>query len=174
MLLEVDIDGDIYVLVNFYNNIESYKLHTSELNNFLNKVADISRRWFQLIFWSLIETEGSNPILKKILLAKIIELLENCDLCDIWRIRSTKTTFFMINVEAFGLFFHFRYSARVHETYWHPCFCFLSFASSNLSYEKCYSTKRKRFIEIRPLLTTQCKIHRGNDKPYSGFFKEFW
>ena len=44
LLLEVDIDGDIYVLVNFYNNIESYKLHTSELNNFLNKVADISRK----------------------------------------------------------------------------------------------------------------------------------
>ena len=42
--LEGEIDGEIYVLVNFYNNsIESDQIHTfSELNNFLDKVPDIS------------------------------------------------------------------------------------------------------------------------------------
>ena len=44
LLLEGEIDGEIYVLVNFYNNsIESDQIHTfSELNNFLDKVSDIS------------------------------------------------------------------------------------------------------------------------------------
>ena len=44
LLLEVDIDGDIYLLLSFYNyNIELGQIHTfSESNNFLNKVADIS------------------------------------------------------------------------------------------------------------------------------------
>ena len=44
LLLEGEIDGEIYVLVNFYNNnIESDQIHTfSELNNFLDKVPDIS------------------------------------------------------------------------------------------------------------------------------------
>ena len=45
LVLEVDIDGDIYISVNFYNkNIESDQIHTLlKLNNLLNKVADISR-----------------------------------------------------------------------------------------------------------------------------------
>ena len=40
LLLEVDIDGDIYVFVNFYiNDIESDKIQTLlELNNLFNKV----------------------------------------------------------------------------------------------------------------------------------------
>ena len=44
LLLEGEIDGEIYVLVNFYNNsIESDQIHTfSELNNFLDKVPGIS------------------------------------------------------------------------------------------------------------------------------------
>ena len=57
LILEVDINGDNYVLVNFYSNIiESDQRHTlSEVYNFLKKVADISRknnfgRRFQLIF----------------------------------------------------------------------------------------------------------------------------
>ena len=38
--------------------------------------------------------------------------------------------------EVFGLFFHFKYFARVCEIYWHPLFSFFwSFNSSSLSYE---------------------------------------
>ena len=50
LLLEVYIEGDIFVLVNFYNNnIESDQLYTlSELNDMLNKVTDISRKKLSL------------------------------------------------------------------------------------------------------------------------------
>ena len=50
--------------------------------------------YFNLIFDSLTEVEGGNPVLKKRSLAKIIEKLENYDLCDIWRIRNPKTKCF--------------------------------------------------------------------------------
>ena len=45
LFLEADIDGDIYVLVNFYNNnIKSDQIHILlKLNNLLNKIADSSR-----------------------------------------------------------------------------------------------------------------------------------
>lgn len=72
LLLDVDIDRDFYVLVNFYNNnVESDKRHTfPELNNFLNKIADISIKKnlggeFNLFFDSLKETVGGNPFFKK-------------------------------------------------------------------------------------------------------------
>ena len=74
----------------------------SEFNNFHNKNADISTKNiilggdFNLFCDSLIETEDGNPILEKRSLAKMTEMLENCDLCDIWRIRNTKTKHFTI------------------------------------------------------------------------------
>ena len=107
LLLEFDVDGDIYVLVNFYNsNIESDQLHPlSELDNFLDNVADISKIVggdFNLFFDSLIGVEGGNPVLKKRSLAKIIEILENYDLCHIWTITYTKTKRFTFRQKHFS------------------------------------------------------------------------
>ena len=89
LLLDVDIDRDFYVLVNFYNNnIESDKRHTfPELNNFLNKIADISIKKnlggeFNLFFDSLKETVGGYSIFQKRSAPKIREILENFDLWD--------------------------------------------------------------------------------------------
>ena len=44
-----------------------------------------------LFFNSSFETPGRNPILKNKYLAKLIEIKETLDLCDIWRIRNPKS-----------------------------------------------------------------------------------
>ena len=45
---------------------------------------------FNLFFNIFLKTEGGNPILKKKSLAKLIEIKEILDLCNIWRIRNPK------------------------------------------------------------------------------------
>ena len=45
---------------------------------------------FNMHFDSKLETKGGKPVLKKQSIAKMVELLENFDLCDIWRIRNFK------------------------------------------------------------------------------------
>ena len=69
---------------------------------YLNNNNEKFRRWFQLIFDSLTETEGGNPILKKRSLTKIIKILQNYDLCDIWRIRNLKTKRFTFRQKHFS------------------------------------------------------------------------
>ena len=44
---------------------------------------------FDLFFNSKLDAAGGNPTLKRKSLAKLIELKEAYDLCDIWRIRNT-------------------------------------------------------------------------------------
>ena len=43
---------------------------------------------FNLIFDKILESAGGNPFLKKHSLSEIIELNENLNLCDIWRVRN--------------------------------------------------------------------------------------
>ena len=46
---------------------------------------------FTLFFNSKLNAQGGNRTIKKKSLAKLIELKENYDLCDIWRVRNTKS-----------------------------------------------------------------------------------
>ena len=46
---------------------------------------------FNLIFDSKLDAQGGNPTMKKMSLAKFIELKESYDLCDIWRVRNKKS-----------------------------------------------------------------------------------
>ena len=46
---------------------------------------------FNLSFDSKLDAQGANPTIKKKSLAKRIELKENYDLCDIWRVRNMKS-----------------------------------------------------------------------------------
>ena len=48
-------------------------------------------RDFNLFFDSKLDAQGGNSTIKKMSLAKLIELRENYDLCDMWRIRNTKS-----------------------------------------------------------------------------------
>ena len=46
---------------------------------------------FNLLFDSKLDAQGGNPTMKKKSLAKLIELKESYDLCDIWRVRNMKS-----------------------------------------------------------------------------------
>ena len=45
---------------------------------------------FNLLFDSKLDAQGRNPTIKKPL-AKLTELKESYDLCDIWRVRNMKS-----------------------------------------------------------------------------------
>ena len=49
-------------------------------------------RDFNLLFNSKLDAQGGNPTMKKKSLAKLIELKESYDLCNIWRIRNKKSS----------------------------------------------------------------------------------
>ena len=59
---------------------------------------------FNLFFDSKLDAQGGNPTIKKKSLAKLIELKENYDLCDIWRVRNTKSKRFTFTQKTFFRF----------------------------------------------------------------------
>ena len=94
LVLEVKIDFEILILI---ANTESEQLSTlTQLNDMLINVKNIKnknivlRGDFNMHFDSKLEATGGKPVLKKQSIAKMVELLENFDLCDIWRIRNLK------------------------------------------------------------------------------------
>ena len=98
LILDVSINDTEYILINLYNaNTENEQIDAlSSLSKLLGDF-DISLKKqivmagdFKLFFSSKLEAQGGNPTLKKSL-AKLIELKEAYDLCDIWRVRNTKT-----------------------------------------------------------------------------------
>ena len=98
LVLEVEIDSEILVLINFYNaNAELEQISTlTELNDVIMNIKNVKNKNiilggdFNLHFDSKLEAKGGKPVLKKKSIAKMIGLLENFDLCDIWRIRNLK------------------------------------------------------------------------------------
>ena len=50
---------------------------------------------YNLLFDSKLDAQGGTPTMKKKSLAKIIELKESQDLCNIWRIRNMKSKQFI-------------------------------------------------------------------------------
>ena len=98
LALEVKIDSEMLILINIYNaNTESEQLSTlTQLNDMLTNVNNINNKNiilggdFNMHFDSKLEAKGGKPVLKKQSIAKMVELLENFDLCDIWRIRNLK------------------------------------------------------------------------------------
>ena len=69
----------------------------------LNSIPNISNKNvilggnFNLFFNTSLETQGGNLILNKKSLAKLIEIKETLDLCDIWRIKSPKLKRFTLH-----------------------------------------------------------------------------
>ena len=64
------------------------------MTDFLEEIDDIRSKKiilggdFNFFLDTKLEEKGGKPVLKKHSIAKIIEILENFDLCDIWRIRN--------------------------------------------------------------------------------------
>ena len=96
-LLDVTNDEQNFVLANLYNdNTEKDQLNTiHELTEISESVNNISAKQiilggdFDLYFYSLLKSQGGNPILKKSI-AKMIELQNTFELCYIWRLRNPK------------------------------------------------------------------------------------
>ena len=88
-----------FLLVNLYNaNTEKEHLDTlTKLSEMIKSIPNIINKNvtlggdFSLFFNTSLETQSENSILKKKYLAKITEIKETLDLCDIWRIRKPKS-----------------------------------------------------------------------------------
>ena len=46
---------------------------------------------FNIFFKSKLEAKGGKPLLKRKSIAKLVEIKESLDICDIWRIRNPNT-----------------------------------------------------------------------------------
>ena len=87
------------MLINIYNaNTESEQLHTlNDLINILETFEDIQNKSvvlggdFNVILNPSLDSEGGKPVIKKRTIAKLIQITENLDLCDIWSIRNPKS-----------------------------------------------------------------------------------
>ena len=94
LLVEATIDDTVFVPINTYNvNTEFQQLEAlSDLISIIDKVKDIKRKIivlggdFNVLFDISLEISGGNPCLKKKPIAKLIQIKEKINLCDIWRI----------------------------------------------------------------------------------------
>ena len=110
LILEVEIDGIDFLLVNFYNaNTETEQLKiTQNLSTLLKQFEHCHNKNvifvgdFNLFFNRKLESSGGNPIVKIRSISKIFNLLEDFDLCDIWRIRNPKTKQFTFRQKHFS------------------------------------------------------------------------
>ena len=96
LILDVKIDEIRYVLVNIYNaNTEVKQVQVlSELSelmkniNFSEENRIVLTGDLNVFFDSKLETKGGKTSLKQKSVAKLLELKEEYDLCDIWRTRN--------------------------------------------------------------------------------------
>ena len=96
LIVDANIDDQNFVLINFYDvNTESEQINTiCELNQLLDDCyLDSTEKVvlagdFNLFFDASLEALGSNPTLKKRSISKVLQLIEQHNLIDIWRIRN--------------------------------------------------------------------------------------
>ena len=112
LILEANIDDEIFILVNFYNsNTESEQIKSlNELNHMLNDFSiNSSKRVifagdFNMIFDINLEASGGSPTLKKRSISKLLQILEQYNLVDIWRIRNALSKRFTFRKNHFSGF----------------------------------------------------------------------
>ena len=113
LVLDVTIDDTEYLLIDLYNgNNEPEQLNLLEslskiLKDFQVKKISSEKNIiftgdFNLLFDQKLESAGGNPILKKLVASKLIELKESLNLCDIWRIRNHKSKAFTFRQRHFS------------------------------------------------------------------------
>ena len=98
LVIEVKIDDAFFVLINIYNaNTESEQLHTlNDLINILETFEDIQNQNvvlggdFNVILNPSLDSYGGKPVITKKTIVKLLQITENLDLCDAWRIRNPK------------------------------------------------------------------------------------
>ena len=164
LILDVSINDSEYILINLYNaNTENEQIDVLSSLSKLLEDFDISLTKqlvmagdFNLFFNSKLEAQGGNPTLKKKSLAKLIELKETYDLCDIWRVRNTKSKRFTFTQKHSSGFIqrrldliNFEYSLRIcnHDRYTGSYFN-RSFSGTLLSFKGKNYNYRCRNLEI--------------------------
>ena len=97
LILDTKIDDYMFLFINFYNaNTEKEQIQTITTLTNLLKEFDLTDRYlifagdFNFFHDKNPKASGGNPKIKKASIAKLIELKETYNLCDIWRIRNTK------------------------------------------------------------------------------------
>ena len=133
LIIEVRIDDSIFVLINIYNaNTEPEQLHTDLLNileTFKGKQNKnvVLGGDFKVVLNPSLDSEGGKPVFKKQTTAKLIQVIKNLDLCDIWIIRNPKrkrltfrqhhsTGFFQRRLEYVFIFKFFQKSIKTTDT----------------------------------------------------------
>ena len=99
LVIEVKIENTISLLINIYNaNTETEQLQTlSNFSNILKTFDDIHNKSiifggdFNLFLDICVDTNGEKNSLKKKSTPHLIQIIENYDLCDMWRILHPKT-----------------------------------------------------------------------------------
>ena len=96
LILNIMLDADQYILINLYNaNTETEQVKILEELQSLFKNLDNSQNKytifagdFNIFFNSKLEAKGSKPLLKRKSTAKLVEIKESLDICNIWRIKN--------------------------------------------------------------------------------------
>ena len=96
LILHIMLDADQYILINLYNaNTETEQVKILEELQSLFKNLDNSQNKytifagdFNIFFNSKLEAKGSKPLLKRKSTAKLVEIKESLDICNIWRIKN--------------------------------------------------------------------------------------
>ena len=92
LAIKVKIDDSVFVLIKIYNtNTELERLRTLDaLINILETFEYIQNKsvvlggLFNVILNPSLDSEGGKPVIKKKTMAKLIQITDNLDLCDIW------------------------------------------------------------------------------------------
>ena len=100
VILDVSINYSEYILINLRNTNATENEQIDVLSSLFEILEEfdisstkqlVMARDFDLFFNSKLNVQGGNPTLKNRSLAKLTEFKETYDLCDIWRVRNTKS-----------------------------------------------------------------------------------
>ena len=112
LILNAPIDAKNFVLINLYNpNTENEQVEVLISLLTMMKTIDINENTnlllagdFNVFFNTNVVCSGGNPSFKQKSVAKLIEIIETFNLCDIWRIRNPKTKRFTFRQQHFSSF----------------------------------------------------------------------
>ena len=99
LILNATIDAKNFVLINLYNpNTENEQIEVLNTLLTMMKTININENTnlllagdFNVFFNTNLECSGINPSFKQKSVAKVIEIIETFNLCDVWRIRNPKS-----------------------------------------------------------------------------------
>ena len=103
VILDVSINYSEYILINLRNTNATENEQIDVLSSLFEILEEfdisltkqlVMARDFNLFFNSKLNVQGRNPTLKNRSLAKLIEFKETYHLCDMWRVRNTKSKWF--------------------------------------------------------------------------------